>query len=97
MSIPSLTERLDDLSAADKESAQVVPLETQMQELIPLTDAGQEFEPTQVAGVGSLLRKAIKEAPPRTERPILPEGVDQGKVGQAQVIRETGAKGEVII
>jgi hypothetical protein len=97
MSIPSLTERLDDLSAADKESAQVVPLETQMQELIPLTDAGQEFEPTQVAGVSSLLRKAIKEAPVRTERPILPPGVDQGKVGQSQVIRETGAKGEVII
>jgi hypothetical protein len=68
-----------------------------MQELIPLTDAGQEFEPTQVAGVGSLLRKAIKEAPARTERPILPEGVDQGKVGQSQVIRETGAKGEVIV
>jgi hypothetical protein len=97
MSIPSLTERLDDLSAADKESQQVVPLATQMQELIPLTDAGQEFEPTQVAGVSSLLRKAIKEAPVRTERPILPEGVDQGKVGQSQVIRETGAKGEVII
>jgi hypothetical protein len=97
MSIPSLTERLDDLSAADKESQQVVPPETRLDELIPLTDAGQEFEPTQVAGVGSLLRKAIKEAPPRTERPILPEGVDQGKVGQSQVIRETGAKGEVII
>jgi hypothetical protein len=97
MSIPSLTERLDDLSSADKESEQVVPLETQVQELIPLTDAGQEFEPTQVAGVGSLLRKAVKEAPIRTERPILPEGVDQGKVGQSQVIRETGAKGEVII
>ena len=97
MSIPSLTERLDDLSAADKESAQVVPLETQMQELIPLTDAGQEFEATQVAGVGGLFRKAIKEAPVRTERPILPPGVEQGKVGQSQVIRETGAKGEVII
>jgi hypothetical protein len=39
----------------------------------------------------------IKEAPVRTERPILPEGVAQGKVGQSQVIRETGAKGEVII
>jgi hypothetical protein len=44
-----------------------------------------------------MLRKAIKEAPPRTERPILPEGVEQGKVGQSQVIRETGAKGEVIV
>ena len=97
MSIPSLTERLDDLSAADKESAQVVPLETQMQELIPLTDAGQEFEPTQVAGIGTLLRKAVKEAPIRTERPILPEGVAQGKVGTSQVIRETGAKAEVIV
>jgi hypothetical protein len=101
MSIPSLTERLDDLSAADKESAQVVPLETQMQELIPLTDAGQQFESVQVAGpiegLGSLLRKAVKETPVRTERPILPQGVDQGKVGQSQVIRETGAKGEVII
>ena len=97
MSIPSLTERLDDLSAADKESQQVVPPETRLDELIPLTDAGQEFEPTQVAGVGGLLRKAIKEAPVRTERPILPPGVDQGKVGQSQVIRETGAKGEVIV
>jgi hypothetical protein len=97
MSIPSLTERLDDLSSADKESQQVVPPETRLDELIPLTDAGQEFEPTQVAGVSSLLRKAIKEAPVRTERPILPEGVAQGKVGQSQVIRETGAKGEVII
>ena len=97
MSIPSLTERLDDLSAADKESAQVVPPETRLDELIPLTDAGQEFEPTQVAGIGTLLRKAVKEAPVRTERPILPEGVAQGKVGTSQVIRETGAKGEVII
>jgi len=97
MSIPSLTERLDDLSAADKESAQVVPPETRLDELIPLTDAGQEFEPTQVAGLGSLLRKAVKETPVRTERPILPPGVEQGKVGQSQVIRETGAKGEVII
>jgi hypothetical protein len=97
MSIPSLTERLDDLSAADKESAQVVPPETRLDELIPLTDAGQEFEPTQVAGIGTLLRKAVKEAPVRTERPILPPGVDQGKVGTSQVIRETGAKGEVII
>jgi hypothetical protein len=97
MSIPSLTERLDDLSSADKESAQVVPPETRLDELIPLTDAGQEFEPTQVAGVGGLLRKAVKEAPIRTERPILPPGVEQGKVGTSQVIRETGAKGEVII
>ncbi len=97
MSIPSLTERLDDLSSADKESAQIVPPETRLDELIPLTDAGQEFEPTQVAGPGALLRKALKEAPPRTERPILPEGVEQGKVGQSQVIRETGAKGEVIV
>ena len=97
MSIPSLTERLDDLSSADKESAQVVPPETRLDELIPLTDAGQEFEPTQVAGIGTLLRKAVKEAPVRTERPILPPGVDQGKVGTSQVIRETGAKGEVII
>jgi hypothetical protein len=97
MSIPSLTERLDDLSSADKESEQVVPPETRLDELIPLTDAGQEFEPTQVAGVGGMLRKAIKEAPIRTERTILPEGVEQGKVGTSQVIRETGAKGEVIV
>jgi hypothetical protein len=97
MSIPSLTERLDSLSAADKESAQVVPPETRLDELIPLTDAGQEFEPTQVAGPFGLLRKTLKEAPLRTERPILPEGVAQGKVGTSQVIRETGAKGEVII
>jgi hypothetical protein len=76
-----------------------------MQELVPLTDAGQQFEPVQVAsliqkgteGVGKLLRKAVKETPVRTERPILPPGVEQGKVGQSQVIRETGAKGEVII
>jgi len=97
MSIPSLTDRLDSLSSADKESEQIVSPEVRLDELIPLTDAGQEFEPTQVAGPGALLRKAIKEAPVRTERPILPQGVDQGKVGQSQVIRETGAKGEVIV
>lgn len=97
MAFKPLDERLDDLSAADKESAQVVPPETRLDELIPLTDAGQEFEPTQVAGPGGIFRKMIKEAPVRTERPILPEGVAQGKVGQSQVIRETGAKGEVII
>jgi len=97
MSIPSLTERLDSLSSAEKESGEVVPTQTRLDELIPLTDAGQEFEPTQVAGLGGLLRKAVKETPIRTERPILPPGVDQGKVGQSQVIRETGAKGEVII
>jgi len=97
MSIPSLTERLDSLSSAEKESGEVVPTQNRLDELIPLTDAGQEFEPTQVAGLGGLLRKAVKETPIRTERPILPPGVDQGKVGQSQVIRETGAKGEVII
>jgi hypothetical protein len=97
MAFKPLDERLDDLSSADKESEQIVSPEVRLDELIPLTDAGQEFETTQVAGVGGLFRKAIKEAPVRTERPILPQGVDQGKVGQSQVIRETGAKGEVII
>jgi hypothetical protein len=97
MAFKPLDERLDDLSSADKESEQIVSPEVRLDELIPLTDAGQEFETTQVAGVGGLFRKAIKEAPVRTERPILPQGVDQGKVGQSQVIRETGAKGEVIV
>lgn len=97
MTVPSLTDRIDQLSSANKEEAQTVPVADQMQELIPLTDAGQEFEPTQVAGPASLIKSAVKGAPKRTERLIIEQGKDVGTVGKSQVIRETGAKSEVVV
>lgn len=87
MAMKPLTERLDDLSGADKTVAEL-PVDTEQPDPTALTDQPLEFEPTQVAGFTSMLRKAVKEAPKRTERPILPSGTDTGKVGPYQVIKE---------
>ena len=102
MSVKPLNERIDELSSAEKGLDQVAPPTARLDELITFTDAGQQFEPVQVAGlfekgIGAVLRKAAREAPLRTERPILPKDVETGKIGQSQVIRETGAKGEVVV
>ena len=97
MSIKPLTERLDELSSAEQEKAEVVPQQVQQDPLIELTDAGQEFEPTLVAGPASLIRKAIKEAPKRTEKPMISPQVDMEKIGPYQVIREDAAKAEAVL
>jgi len=97
MSIKPLTERLDELSSAEQELVEVTPPEVQLDELIPLTDAGQEFEPTQVAGPASLIRKAIKEAPKRTEKPMISPQADMEKIGPYQVIREDAGKAEQVL
>jgi len=97
MSIKPLTERLDELSSAEQEVQQVAPPEVQLDQLIPLTDAGQEFEPTQVAGPESLIRKAIKGAPKRTEKPMISPQADMEKVGPYQVIREDAGKAEQVL
>lgn len=97
MSIKPLTERLDELSSAEQEVAQVVPEQVQQEPLIELTDAGQEFEPTLVAGPASLIRKAIKEAPKRTEKPMISPEADMEKIGPYQVIREDKAKAEAVL
>jgi len=97
MSIKPLTERLDELSSAEQELVEVTPPEVQLDELIPLTDAGQEFEPTQVAGPASLIRKAIKEAPKRTEKPMISPEADMEKIGPYQVIREDAGKAEQVL
>jgi hypothetical protein len=101
MSIKPLNERLDELSSAEKAVDETVPANARLDELIPLTSETPQFEPIQVAGlfqkgVGSIIKSA-KESKIKTERPILPENVDQAKIGEFQVIRETGAKGEVIV
>jgi len=88
MTVPSLTDRIDELSSANKEEAQTVPVADQMQELIPLTDAGQEFEPTLVAGPASLIKKAIQEAPKRTERLIIEGDKTLEKIGPYTTIKE---------
>jgi hypothetical protein len=96
MSIKPLTERLDELSSAEQEVAQVVPQEVQQQPLVELTDAGQQFEPTQVAGI-SMIRKAIKGAPKRTEKPMISPEADMEKIGPYQVIREDMPKAEAVL
>lgn len=88
MTVPSLNERIDELSSANKEAAQTVPVADQMQELIPLTDAGQEFEPTQVAGPASLIRGAVKGAPKRTERLIIEGDKTLDKIGPYTTIKD---------
>ena len=97
MALKPLTERLDELSSAEQELVEVTPPEVQLDELIPLTDAGQEFEPTQVAGPGSLIRRAIKEAPKRTEKPMISPEADMEKIGPYQVIREDAGKAEQVL
>jgi hypothetical protein len=87
MAMKPLTERLDDLSGADKTVAEL-PVGTEQTEPTTLTDQPLEFEPTQVAGFTSMLRKAVKEAPKRTKRPILPSGTDTGAIGPYQVIKD---------
>ena len=97
MSIKPLTERLDELSSAEQEVAQVVPIPVQNDPLVELTDAGQEFEPTLVAGPGALIRKAIKQVPKRTEKPMISPEVDVEKVGPYQVIREDASKAQEVL
>ncbi len=89
MSVKSLNERLDELSSAEKTVDETVPANARLDELIPLTNEAPQFEPIQVAGlfqkgVGSIIKSA-KEAKIKTERPILPENVDQAKIGEFQV------------
>jgi hypothetical protein len=98
MALKPLTERLDELSSADQEAEQVLPEQIKLDELIPLTDSGQEFEPTLVAGPASLFKRALKNAPKRTERPVIPKEVDSAEVGPYQMIREADVKtGEAIL
>lgn len=57
-----------------------------------------EFEPTQVAGVGSIIKKAIKKAPLKTDKPIVTPGQEVEKIGPYQVIPEAEpAKAEQIL
>jgi hypothetical protein len=97
MSIKPLTERLDELSSAEQEVAQVVPEQVQQDPLVELTDVGQEFEPTLVAGPASLIRKAIKGAPKRTEKPMISPEADMEKIRPYQVIREDMPKAEAVL
>lgn len=91
MALTPLNERLDQLSAKETESADAGliadPIAPELQP-IALTNQTQEFEPTQVASLGGMLRKTVKEAGKKTERKILEEGVESSKIGPYQVIKE---------
>lgn len=97
MALKPLGERLDELSSAEQELAQVVPIPVQQDPLVEMTDAGQQFEPTQVAGAFGMIRKAVREAPKRTEAPIISPKVDMEKIGPYQVIREDMPKAEAVL
>jgi hypothetical protein len=90
MSVPSLTDRLDNLSSANKDEAKVIPTDLQSSvEVIQMVDSTPEFEPTQVAGLGlSMIRETLKKAPKQTERLLIQEGSAVEKAGPFQVIRE---------
>ena len=87
MAMKPLNERLDELSGAEQDVAQNVPLETQLKELVPLQDTQPQFEETQVAGRMDILKEVLK-APKRVKKPLIQEGADAEKIGPYQVIRE---------
>ena len=87
MSIKPLNERLDELSTVEQDVA-ALPPESEPLDPTALTDQNPEFEPTLVAGFKGMLRETIKRAPKRTERPILPEGTETGKIGPYSVIKD---------
>jgi len=97
MSVPSLTDRLDNLSSANKELAQVAPIDLQGSVQVEMADTAQEFEPTQVAGPASLIRKAIKEAPKRTERLMVGEGKAVEKIGPYQAIPDVSKEAADVV
>jgi hypothetical protein len=96
MAFKPLTERLDELSSAEQEVEQVAPPEVQLDQLIPLENNGQEFEPTLVAGPLKFI-EAIKKAPKRTEKPMISPKADMEKVGPYQVIREDAGKAQQVL
>jgi|688.fasta_scaffold02514_2 hypothetical protein len=96
MAFKPLTERLDELSSAEQEVEQVAPPEVQLDQLIPLENNGQEFEPTLVAGPLKFV-EAIKKAPKRTEKPMISPKADMEKVGPYQVIREDAGKAQQVL
>ena len=97
MSIPSLTDRLDSLSSAEMESAQVVPKEIQATVQVEMADSNPQFEPTQVAGLSGMIRKAVKEAPTRTERLIVKEGMPVEKIGPYQAIPDVSPEAAKVV
>jgi hypothetical protein len=96
MAFKPLTERLDELSSAEQEVEQVAPPEVQLDQLIPLENNGQEFEPTLVAGPLKFI-EAVKKAPKRTEKPMISPKADMEKVGPYQVIREDAGKAQQVL
>ncbi len=96
MAFKPLTERLDELSSAEQEVEQVAPPEVQLDQLIPLENNGQEFEPTLVAGPLKFV-EAVKKAPKRTEKPMISPKADMEKVGPYQVIREDAGKAQQVL
>ena len=96
MAFKPLTERLDELSSAEQEVEQVAPPEVQLDQLIPLENNGQEFEPTLVAGPLKFI-EAVKKAPKRTEKPMISPQADMEKVGPYQVIREDAGKAQQVL
>ena len=100
MAMKPLDERIDELSAVEQDVADIAvsqPAEP-LPEPIEYTTEPTEFEPTEVAGIGSIIRKAIKSAPKKTERPIISPEKEIDKVGPYQVVPEaTAEKAEEVL
>jgi hypothetical protein len=94
MAIKPLGERLDELSSAEREVEQIAvsqPGEPLPQPIEYETEPAS-FEPVQVAGVGKLIREAVRKAVKKTDRPIIDPQKEIDQVGPYQVVPEATAE-----
>lgn len=94
MAMKPLDERIDELSAVEQDIAdmQAAQPTEPLPEPIEYNTQPVEMEPVQVAGIGSLIKNAIKNAPKRTERPVISPEKEIDQVGPYQVVPEATAE-----
>lgn len=99
MAIKPIEDRLDELTATQKDVADIAmdqPAEL-LPEPISYNEEPQTFEPENTAGLG-VLREVIRKAPKKTERPIVAPEKELDKVGPYQVMPEAeAAKAEEVL
>lgn len=101
MAIKPLTERLDELNAVNEDVADIQasqPAEPLPEPIEYTTEPTPAEPPVDVAGIGSAIKGAIKNAPRRKQVEIIPKGEDVAPAGPYQVIPEApAAKAEQIL